>query len=332
MDNANPAAEIMVIDDDPGTLRFLTSLLSQEGYEVHQKNDGNSALEAATLHPPDLILLDVNLPGISGYEVCTLLKTDQKTADIPVIFISGLDSVNNKVKAFEVGGVDYILKPYRLEELLARLNTHLTLRRLQQDLHARNQRLQEENIRRLRVQEALKESRERYRLLAEHATDMITQQNPQGIYLYVSPACQTLLGYAVAEMVAHAADEFVYPDDLQTIRKQFDSIQDLPPNFTITYRARRKDNTPTWLETTYKVIRDPKRGEVIEIIGVSRDVTARKQANLSANRRWGWDTRKYWVGGWIGARASLATRQQRVIRCWSPIHRLTPVTSAGGVS
>jgi PAS domain S-box-containing protein len=275
---ANPKAEIMVIDDDLGNLRLLTTFLREKGYKIRGVTNGISALRAAQLQPPDLILLDVALPKLDGFEICARLKADKQTSDIPVIFISGLDDVSKKVKAFEVGGVDYILKPFRQEEVLARVNTHLTLRRLQQDLREQNQQLQEENLRRLRVQEALKESRERYRLLAEHSTDMITQLSPQGVFLYVSPACQTLLGYTIEEMVGQTANEFFHPDDLKVVQQQFGPIRNWPPSFTITYRARRKDNTNIWLETTNKVIRNPESALVTEIIGISRDVTQRKQA------------------------------------------------------
>ncbi|MBI1879521.1 MAG: PAS domain S-box protein, partial [Chloroflexi bacterium] len=281
------SAEIMIIDDELANLRLLITLLRQEGYNVCGLTDGTNALQAARLQPPDLILLDLNLPELDGLEICTRLKADQQTHEIPVIFISGTDDVSKKVKAFEVGGVDYILKPFQISEVLARVNMHLTLRRLQQNLLEQNQQLQDENLRRLRVQEALRESRARYRLLAEHSTDMITQQNLQGIYHYVSPACQTLLGYTAEEMVGHAAAELFHTDDLKTIQTQFGPIPNWPSSFTITYRARCKDNTYIWLETTYKVIRNPKDNIVVEIIGVSRNVTERVRVQEAlANERY----------------------------------------------
>ncbi|NJN94325.1 MAG: response regulator [Anaerolineales bacterium] len=277
MNSLDPAAEIMVVDDEPANLTLLRAILEGRNYKVHTAADGISALQMIPTFSPDLILLDIGLPDMDGTEVCTWLKADSQTNHIPVIFISGLDDVNKKVEAFEVGGVDYILKPFHQAEVLARINTHLTLQRLQQSLAQQNQQLQAENIRRLRVQESLRESRERYRLLAEHSTDMITRQNPDGIYLYVSPACQTLLGRSIEEMIGQHATDFIHPDDLQGLENRYGSIREWPPSFTVTYRAQRKDKTYLWLETTYKVVRHPSGRVVDEIIGVSRDVTERMQ-------------------------------------------------------
>lgn len=126
---------ILIVDDTPANLRLLASILSNADYLVRPARDGNSALMSANSAPPDIILLDVMMPGMDGYEVCEKLKANPLTADIPVIFISALDDVSDKVKAFAVGGVDYIPKPFHAEEILARVNTHLTIRKLQQSLN-----------------------------------------------------------------------------------------------------------------------------------------------------------------------------------------------------
>ena len=109
-------------------------MLSEHGYDVRGVPNGPLALEVVTLDPPDLILLDINMPGLNGYEVCQQLKAAPQTADIPVIFISALDEILDKVRAFGVGGIDYITKPFQLEEILVRVRTHLTLRNLQKEL------------------------------------------------------------------------------------------------------------------------------------------------------------------------------------------------------
>lgn len=277
MNRLDPAAKIVVVDDESANLTLLRAILESYNYKVHTAADGSSALQMIPAIAPDLILLDIGLPDMDGIEVCTWLKADSQTKHIPVIFISGMDDVNKKVEAFEVGGVDYIIKPFHQAEVMARISTHLTLQRLQQNLAQQNQQLQAENIRRLRVQESLRESRERYRLLAEHSTDMITRQNPDGLYLYVSPACQTLLGYNVEEMIGQLGADFIHHDDLRTIENRYGSIREWPSSLTVTYRARRKDKTYLWLETTYKVVRHPSGRVVDEIIGVSRDVTERMQ-------------------------------------------------------
>jgi len=126
---------ILIVDDTPANLRLLASILAGANYLVRPARDGQSALASANAVPPDLILLDLMMPGLDGYEVCEKLKANPLTADIPVIFISALDDISDKVKAFTVGGVDYIPKPFHAEEVLARVNTHLTIRKLQQTLN-----------------------------------------------------------------------------------------------------------------------------------------------------------------------------------------------------
>ncbi|MFP4122343.1 MAG: response regulator [Coleofasciculus sp.] len=135
--------DILIVDDIPDNLRILFTMLANQGYEVRRVISGKQALNAVNTDPPDLILLDIKMPEMDGYEVCQRLKADEQTAEIPVIFLSALDEVWDKVKAFEVGGVDYITKPFQLEEVIARVKTQLTLRHIQQQLQAQNATLAE---------------------------------------------------------------------------------------------------------------------------------------------------------------------------------------------
>jgi len=130
----SPKGNILIVDDTPANLRLLSNMLTEQGYKVRSVINGQMALTAAQASPPDLILLDIRMPEMDGYEVCERLKADEVTHDIPIIFISALDATQDKVKAFTVGGVDYIAKPFQLEEVLARVETHLTLRKLQRSL------------------------------------------------------------------------------------------------------------------------------------------------------------------------------------------------------
>lgn len=134
----NTKSNILVVDDTPGNLRLLVGLLKENGYEVRPAPSGESALLAAEGIPPDLILLDIMMPGMDGYEVCQKLKASERTKDIPVIFISAINEVLDKVKAFAVGGVDYITKPFQVAEVLARVKTHLALQYLQKNLQDKN--------------------------------------------------------------------------------------------------------------------------------------------------------------------------------------------------
>ncbi len=132
---------ILVVDDAPANLRLLVEILSDYGYRVRPAVNGSLALSGARAIAPDVILLDINLPDMSGYEICQQLKADEKTRDIPVIFISALDDVFDKVKAFGVGGVDYITKPFQIDEVLARVQAHLAIRILQRTLQEKNEQL-----------------------------------------------------------------------------------------------------------------------------------------------------------------------------------------------
>jgi two-component system, sensor histidine kinase and response regulator len=137
------APSILVVDDTAENLRLLTNLFREHRYEVRPVPSGKLALQAVALDPPDLILLDINMPDMNGFDVCDALKQNEAWMDIPVIFVSALDEVFDKVRAFSVGGVDYITKPFQVEEVLARVHTHLVLRRTQRELEQRIQRLRE---------------------------------------------------------------------------------------------------------------------------------------------------------------------------------------------
>lgn len=116
---------IMVVDDTPANLRLLNEMLQSQGYRVLVFPRGKLALAAAQKSAPDIILLDINMPEMNGYEVCEHLKADDKLKDIPVLFISALTETADKVKAFSTGGVDYVTKPFQMEEVIARVKTHL---------------------------------------------------------------------------------------------------------------------------------------------------------------------------------------------------------------
>jgi len=142
---AGQPASILAVDDTPANLQVLAGMLKESGYRVRPVPSGKLALLAARRDPPDLILLDINMPEMNGYEVCEHLKADDRLKEIPVIFISALTEQLDKVKAFSTGGVDYLTKPFQMEELHARVETHLMLRRLQIELEETNARLAKAN-------------------------------------------------------------------------------------------------------------------------------------------------------------------------------------------
>lgn len=145
------AVRIMVVDDTSANLKLLHDILSARGYRVLAFPAADMALKAARHNPPGLFLLDINMPVMNGYEMCSVIKADPRLQDIPVIFISALDEVLDKVKAFKMGAVDYVNKPFQIDELLARVETHLRLFRLQKELGDVNRQLE------IRVRDQVKE-------------------------------------------------------------------------------------------------------------------------------------------------------------------------------
>lgn len=150
---------ILVVDDTPVNLKILTHLLGQRGYTVRQALNGKMAITASEATPPDLILLDINMPDMDGYQVCEQLKNNPRLSEIPVIFLSALDDVVDKVKAFDVGGSDYITKPFQALELFSRIENQLKLRSLQMQVHKKNTLLQQalENLKQAQAQLVQKE-------------------------------------------------------------------------------------------------------------------------------------------------------------------------------
>jgi diguanylate cyclase (GGDEF)-like protein len=156
---------IVIVDDMPDNLRLLAEIIQKRGYKVRPAPNGTRALATIRKEPPSIILLDIMMPDMDGYEVCQQLKADEKTKDIPVIFLSALNEVFDKVKAFKVGGVDYISKPFQVEEVLVRINTHLTISAQQKTLSLQNEKLKKKNA-------IIIEQKEKLELLA--AKDFLT--------------------------------------------------------------------------------------------------------------------------------------------------------------
>lgn len=139
----NGLPSILIVDDMPNNISVLFETLSRNGYKVLVERDGKSAIEQIKYARPDLVLLDVMMPGMDGFETCRRLKHDPATQEIPVIFMTALSETIDKVNGFNMGAVDYITKPFQLQEVLSRINTHLTLRKLQHELQQANQHLEQ---------------------------------------------------------------------------------------------------------------------------------------------------------------------------------------------
>ena len=281
MNEANPISQeenssILVVDDTVANLRLLSGMLSVLRCRVRPVSDGQLALSSARLEPPDLILLDIMMPGLSGFEVCERLQADERTRDVPIIFISALDEVLDKVKAFSLGGVDYITKPFQSEEVLARVKTHLRIGALQKRLHQNNLRLQEEIAERRQAEEILKTSEERYRRLVEHSPDAIVVHH-HWTALYANTAAEQLFGINDPEAWRDKSIlQLVHPDYHDALKERDREIetQDQAES-PLELKLLNKRGAPLYAEMTGAPIFYRGRPAMQAIF---RDISARKRA------------------------------------------------------
>jgi len=177
--NSSHKGDILVVDDRADNLRLLSTMLSDQGYKVRKLIKGEMTFDVAQVNPPDLILLDIFMPVMSGFEVCQQLKADDRTSHIPIIFLSASDEPLDKVKAFAVGGQDYITKPFEINEVLARIEHQLRILALQKQMQAQNQRLLAEVAERLKAEAALRQMNDDLDERVRQRTAELTQTNQQ---------------------------------------------------------------------------------------------------------------------------------------------------------
>ncbi|MCC9000353.1 MAG: PAS domain-containing protein, partial [Candidatus Contendobacter sp.] len=277
------AGEIMVVDDTPANLKLLTELLTARGYRVRPAATGELAVRSAAAKCPDLVLLDIRLLDLDGFEVCRRIKASGPGSDVPVIFISALHDTDEKLQGFEVGGVDYVTKPFVAEEVLARVKTHLELRRLRQRLEQAQaeleRRVEARTAELALANRALQQSEERLRLVIEATSDGVWDWDLQTDEMFFSDRWYTMLDYAPGEFAAGYASwrDRVHPDDLTpteaTIQANLDGRLS---EFSIEYRMRAKSGDWKWINSRGKVIERDAAGNPLRIVGTNVDITARK--------------------------------------------------------
>ena len=226
-----------MVDDNIDNLRLLTDILTQAGYQVRSAEKPRLALESALAFPPALILLDVMMPEMDGFEVCQHLKTHEHTREVPIIFISALHNVADKVRGFEAGGVDFISKPFQKLEVLARVKTHLQLRTMQLYLEA----LVTERTTELR------ESEKKYRTVVEEAVEGILVIQ-DGRRKYYNPAWLEMTGYSAEEYDPMPFPSLMHADDLASVEKNYQNMmtgQHFEP--TLDFRITTKSGDIKWL-------------------------------------------------------------------------------------
>ena len=273
-----PHGDILIVDDSRFDLKLLSEILTKAGYRVRPADDGELALRSVQAKLPDLILLDFNLPGMDGIEICYRLKADPKTKDIPVIFISALGKTDLKVKALDTGAVDYITKPIEPPEVLARIDTHLNMYRLQRKLANKTEKLKTEIEERKRAEEELKESEHRLVRAQEigHVGDWeYDVETDSAIW---SDELYHIYGIDHStKLDSKTAIAKTYPDDRDYVNKTFASCIETGRGETFECRIVRPDGSIRHVYSPAEVICDG-NGKVVKVFGVTHDITERKES------------------------------------------------------
>jgi diguanylate cyclase (GGDEF)-like protein/PAS domain S-box-containing protein len=263
--------KLLIIEDSLDIQELVRAWLADEPIQIFSSYTGEDAMATTVEMRPDLILLDVDLPGQDGFEVCRRLKASDQTVEIPVVFLTGASSTEEKLRGLELGAADYITKPFDPAELRARVRASLNTRRLSVLLAEKAQTLQE--------------SEERFRVLAENSSDVISRLTPAGIYLYASPAAGTILGYRPEQIIGRSLFEFVHPDDVGAVRKCFSSALAPGETCSITFRFLRRDGQYAWLEYNCRTLIDSSDRSVREIHASARDISLRKEMEYREQTR-----------------------------------------------
>lgn len=269
---------ILVVDDLVENIQVLSKILQAEGYQVRKALSGASALRSAAQAAPDLVLLDIMMPNMDGYQVCQQLKAAPQLKNVPVIFISALDALEDKVMGFEIGGVDYINKPFQAAEVIARVKTHLNLYHLQRQyqiqsnlLRQNNQQLQQEIAERKRAEE-------KYQSIFENASEGIFQTSVEGQYLTGNPTLAKILGYDSPEDLCQSIQDigrqiYLNPKrrlEINSYLKRYGKITDAAS------QVYRKDRSTIWISENTREVRDA-AGNLQYYEGTIQDITARVQ-------------------------------------------------------
>ena len=257
------ASTVLMIDDSPALHDVLRTCFAKEPLTLHFAPDAAAGLALARQLQPDLILLDVGIPGEDGFEVCKKLKADATTKDIQVIFLTAASSTADKLRGLEIGAIDYITKPFDLAELGARVRSALRTKHLLDQLSEKAA--------------SLEMSEKRFRFLAEKSTDLISRHALNGEFVYASPASFSMLGYRSEELLGKDVRSFVHEDEIDRVAHCLEQVKQASEPQTVSFRARRKDGRLIWIESTARVVVS---GRVTEIHMSSRNITVRKQAEV----------------------------------------------------
>jgi two-component system, cell cycle sensor histidine kinase and response regulator CckA len=272
------AAQILVVDDTPANLMLLTELLTDHGYRVRPASSGHLALRSVAVEAPDLILLDVRMPEMDGYEVCRRLKSLDQSRRIPVIFISALGEVTDKIKGFDAGGVDYITKPFESTEVFARVRTHLALYSLQKQLQAQNLRLEQQIVERRRAEHALRESQQMLQTVLNTIPVRVFWKDLDSTYLGCNRPLALDAGlHSPEEIIGKNDFEMVWATQAERFRSD-DRLVMATGKSKIGYEQPQAtpEGDSIWVRTSKVPLLDGE-GRIKGILGTYEDITERKK-------------------------------------------------------
>lgn len=280
--------KILVVDDTAASLKLLSDLLKAEGYEVRAAISGELAVESAIGNPPDLVLLDILMPGMDGFEVCRRLKADPGTRNVPVIFISALSDTEEKVQGFGLGAVDFVTKPYQREELLSRVRTHLEIDRLRNHLEElvteRSRRLAESEAKLRASLDELMRANTQLKTLLHAIPEPVWLKDPAGVYLACNREFERFFGAKEARIVGKTDYDFVGRELADLFREN-----DLKAMAAGNVNANEEwltfaDNGYRGLFETLKTAMRDRDGKLIGVLGIARDISERKAAEEKIQR------------------------------------------------
>ena len=271
-------ATILVVDDDDASRKLLKKMLSVEGHAVRTAASGEEALASVVEQLPDLILLDILMPGIDGFEVTRRLKADARSHPVPIILVTSMDDRESRLKGLEAGAEELLNKPVDRAELLVRVRNLLKLKEYQDFLADHNRILEEQVAARTAK---LRESEERSRLIAETITEVFWMTDAQiGKMFYISPAYERIWGRSLQSLYENPRSfiEAIHPDDLARMLAVFE-LQKTGQPFDHEYRITKPDGTLRWIWDRGYPIHEP-TGEVLRYAGIAQDITERKQTEI----------------------------------------------------
>lgn len=273
-----PSGEIVVVDSTRMNLESLLSILVKDGFRVQTVTCGSSVVDLVRSIAPDLILLDIMISDADGYELCRRLKKDELTHDVPVIFLTAREKDIDRIRGFEVGGVDCIAQPFQNQEVLARVKTHVALRRIQTRLEKQNALLEQEIAERKKAERALRESDERLQSILDNSPACIYIKDTNGCFRLVNRKFEKLFHVDRDSIIGLSGFDICSREIAEAWHQNDEEVLRLGRAIQVEEEACHDDGLHSYLSLKFPLLST--KGKIYAVCGISSDITARKQAEL----------------------------------------------------